>query len=290
MVEDDGVVRVDGVELFYRVSGAGAPLLLIHAANTDSRMWDRVARGLSQHNRVVRYDMRGMGRSQGGPESYTVVADIDAVFEECGVDACTVVGTSAGGACALEYALARPHRVAGLVLVSAGLFGVEIPESEAHRRDSSRLAEAVAGGDAEAMAEVYAEMWLDGPGQAPERVTAATRELFLAMARTAFERRAEFRFPDLASPPAAERLDEIDCPTLVVDGELDYEESCAFATFLAGKIRGAERVSLPGVAHLPPLEEPESFTRLLEAFLASRVKSPGSRSATTAKTARQGRV
>lgn len=269
MIGIEGTVEVDGVSLSYRMTGAGEPLLLIHAANTDSRMWDRSAAALSARYRVVRYDMRGMGRSQGGPAPYTIAGDVDAVLDACTVDNCCVVGVSAGAACAIEYALARPERVSALVLVSAGLFGVEVPESAAHRRDSSLLAEAEAGGDVDAMAEVYAQMWLDGPGQPPERVEAATRELFLEMARTAFERRAEFRFPDMLNPPAATRLQEIACRTLVVDGELDYEELHRFAEHLAREIPEAERVSLPGTAHLPPLESPDSFTRLVEEFLMS---------------------
>lgn len=269
MIEEDGFARADGVSLYYRVSGSGDPLLLIHAANTDTRLWDRSAAALSRRYRVVRYDMRGMGRSESGTGSYTVAGDIDAVLAACGIDSCTVVGASAGGYCALEYALTRAKCVSALVLVSAGLFGVDIPQSAAHQRDSRRLEEAIAGGSVDAMAEVYAQMWLDGPGQASDRVAPGVRALFLDMAQGAFRRRTEYRFPEPLNPSAALRLREIACPTLVATGELDYEESHAFAALFEREIKGVLRTDLAGVAHLPPLERPEGFVALLEEFVTS---------------------
>ncbi len=266
-----GFVEVQGARLHYEIEGSGRPVLLIHAANTDARMWEETAAALSSRYRIIRYDMRGMGRSEMGTEGYTAYRDIEGVLDAVDIGACTLVGVSAGGYCALEFVLAQPRRVASLVLVSAGLFASEASESDEHKRAAAELA---AAGDLEAMAEAYARMWLDGPGQSSARVSAQTRRRFLAMAKDAFARRAEYRFPELMTPEPGKRLREIACPTLVIDGELDFPESHLFAELFAREIPGARRITLAGSAHLPPLDQPEAFHRILREFLAEREGAP----------------
>jgi len=122
------------------------------------------------------------------------------------------------------------------------------------------------------MAEAYARMWLDGPGQPSARVPAETRSRFLAMARGAFLRCTEYRFPELMTPEPGKRLREISCPTLAIDGELDYSESHRFAALFAREIPGASRITLAGSAHLPPLDQPAVFNRIVGDFLAERAE------------------
>lgn len=261
-------IEVGGTKLHSASRGSGPALLLVHAANLDLRMWEGVSAALSPRYRVIRYDMRGMGLSEMGTRGYSAHGDIEGLLDALGVEETAIVGASAGGYCALEFALTHPSRLWALALVSAGLFESEIPESPEYRRLAGELGAAIASGDLDAMAERYARMWLDGPGQPPSRVAPEIRSRFFAMAREAFARRAEYRFPDLLAPGPRGRLHEIARPTLVVHGELDFPELRSFAELFAREIRGATRVRMPGVAHLPPLEQPEEFSRILARFLA----------------------
>ncbi len=68
-------------------------------------------------------------------------------------------------------------------------------------------------------------------------------------------------------PETIERLAEICCPTLVVTGEHDLPDFQYIAEILAAGIPGARRVVMPGCGHIPPMEEPEAFNRLLLSFL-----------------------
>jgi 3-oxoadipate enol-lactonase len=70
-------------------------------------------------------------------------------------------------------------------------------------------------------------------------------------------------------PPALFRLGAIDVPTLVVVGDQDVPDTLASADLLAWNIRGAQKVVMPGVAHLPSMEQPEQFSRLVVEFLRS---------------------
>jgi pimeloyl-ACP methyl ester carboxylesterase len=82
---------------------------------------------------------------------------------------------------------------------------------------------------------------------------------------------ADLEEPD---PPAAGRLGEITAPTLVVVGEHDRPDIQAMADALAAGIPGAERVVLDGAAHLPSVERPGEFNRVVLEFLARLDRSP----------------
>ena len=59
-----GFFGPEGARLYYEVAGEGEPLLLLHAGVTDSRMWDEQFASFARHYRVIRYDLRGFGRSE----------------------------------------------------------------------------------------------------------------------------------------------------------------------------------------------------------------------------------
>ena len=67
-------------------------------------------------------------------------------------------------------------------------------------------------------------------------------------------------------PPAAQRLGEIKVPTLVINGEFDQPEVNITCDMVAAGIPGATKVMMPGVAHLPPMEQPAGFNALVLDF------------------------
>ncbi|MEJ7631461.1 MAG: hypothetical protein WKF28_03080 [Rubrobacteraceae bacterium] len=71
-------------------------------------------------------------------------------------------------------------------------------------------------------------------------------------------------------PPAVDRLHEIKAPTLVIIGDLDQPKTIQGADLLARSIPGTRKVTIPGVAHLPNMEHPEEFDRIVLDFLAER--------------------
>ena len=69
-------------------------------------------------------------------------------------------------------------------------------------------------------------------------------------------------------PPAFTRLEDVRCSTLVLVGELDVPDMRALAENIATRIPGARLELIADAAHLPSLERPDEFNRLLLAFLA----------------------
>src|SRR5579862_7722795 len=116
-----GLLPVSGGRLYYETSGRGPAIVFIHAAIADSRMWAREFALFANDRAVVRYDVRGFGRSSPATSPYSDVADLLAVLDAAGVETAAVVGCSAGGRIGLDFALTHPRRVERLMLVAAGV-------------------------------------------------------------------------------------------------------------------------------------------------------------------------
>ena len=96
---------------FYEVSGAGEPVVLIHAFSVDRRMWAPQIASLEKRFRVVRYDQRGHGKSDGPSAPYAQHEDLRSVLDALGIDKATLIGLSAGATTATDFAIAYPNRV-----------------------------------------------------------------------------------------------------------------------------------------------------------------------------------
>ena len=131
-------ISVPGGSLYYEDCGRGPVVVLIHGGNTDRRMWDAEFDGFSQRFRVVRYDVRGFGRSRGRAVPYASHEDLKALLDSLGVARADLVGLSLGGRIAIDFALQHPDRVRRLVLAGPGLSGFPWSNDMASLRDRMR--------------------------------------------------------------------------------------------------------------------------------------------------------
>ena len=259
--------EVNGARLYFEVRGEGHSLLLLHAGVADSRMWDDQFCAYSEHYQVVRFDMRGYGRTVVPAEAYSAHDDAAGLLSHLGIERCFVVGVSFGGKVAIDLALAYPDLVDALVLSAPAVGGYE-PVSEEMARFIFEEDEAWARGDLVAATEVNLRMWVDGPNRTSDQVNPMVRERVREMQMHAFG----LDVPEAAqqrslAPPAITRLKEIRVPTLVIVGDQDVPEFHELAQLVAAGIPGASRVFVPGAAHLPSMEKPEQFNRIVLGFL-----------------------
>lgn len=258
----------DNGTLYFEAAGEGPPLVLSHAGFVDSRMWDRQWEDFTQRYRTIRYDLRGFGKS--GPVSAETSRreDLRALLDALDVARAHLLGCSLGGEVSLDFALEHPERVASLILVSAVPGGFAL-QGEPPATLLEMLA-AVQQGDVAQAAELQVRLWMDGPFRQPEAVDAAARREVAALARDALERgaqaEAEARPLD---PPAVERLRELQVPTLIVVGALDDPEILRAADLMAAAIDGARLETIPDSAHLPSVDQPARFNRVVSGFLAA---------------------
>lgn len=266
-----GTVDVPGARLAYDTAGVGPALVLLHAGICDRRMWDDVWVPLARRYRVVRYDTRGYGETRLlDDRPYSNRADLVAVLDHLGIDRAALVGVSRSGAIVIDTTLEYPERVSALVPVAAGLSGFEAPLTPAEEAAFAELERLEEVGEHDALVEAEMRVWVDGIGGSPDRVP-GIRARVAAMDLEAYRDHAaepEHRVVTL-DPPAAGRLGEIRVPTLVIVGDLDAPETQATARHIADGVAGARLEVLHGVAHLPPMEEPERFVELVEGFVAS---------------------
>jgi 3-oxoadipate enol-lactonase len=255
------------VSSWYDVHGDGPPVVLIHAGIADSRMWEPQLQSFAKSHTVVRVDLPGFGNS---PIESDVVSYRGAVkdsLDAAGIERAALVGVSFGGRTALEFALDFPARVSALVLVGSGIDDHEwSDEVEAFGAEEEAALER---GDLDAAVKANLELWLAGPRRSIDDIDPALRELVGEMQIQAFRNTKghdDLR-ADRVDPPASQRLGEIAVPSLVLTGDEDVADIHQIAGRLVREIAGAERATIADAAHLPNLEQPEEFDRIVLGFL-----------------------
>jgi 3-oxoadipate enol-lactonase len=255
--------------LHNEVAGDGPAVALLHSTVCDGRMWDAEFAALTERYRVLRYDFPGYGRSPLPGGDWSNVEDLRGLLDEVGMERPALVGLSGGAFVALDFALVHPDRVRGLVLAAPAIGGLDWSEEiQRFGEEEDSLLEA---GDVEGAVELNLRTWVDGPQRGPDDVDPEVRAKVGEMQRRAFEVQlaAEPGRLRRLEPPAAERLHEIDAPTLVLVGDADVPDVLERAELLARRIPGARKVVLPDVAHIVNLERPDEFLALVLDFLES---------------------
>ncbi len=208
---------INGTRLSYEVVGAGPPLVLIHGHGLDARMWDDQFARFAVHYRVVRYDLRGFGKSAPvGEAPYAHEDDLAALLDYLGIARAAILGLSAGGAVAIDFALAYPTMTRALIVVDAALNGHVWSEEWSVRWRSVRHTARTVG------AQAANEAWLRHPLFAPANERPAVAARLRQMVEDYSGWHWGNRDPQRShQPSAAERLREIGVPTCVILGERD---------------------------------------------------------------------
>jgi pimeloyl-ACP methyl ester carboxylesterase len=258
-----GFAEVNGTNLYYETAGSGPAVVLIHGGLVDSRLWDEQMQPLAKRFRVVRYDLRGFGRSAAATESFSHLEDLRSLLDFLKIERAALVGLSLGGVIAADFALEHPERVERLVLVGAGLRGDKQPPPP----DGARALEAANRG-AGAFADATMTRALYAAVRPGSKAHAILRRMLLDNFKTISTPRPGFvKYPE---PPTAERLADIKAPTLVVIGSEDAPNLKNIADTLASQIQGARKVTILGSSHHPPVEKPKELNRALLNFLNRR--------------------
>ena len=259
-------VNLNGTRIHYERSGKGFPVVFIHAGIADSRMWEPQATAFADQFDMIRPDLRGFGDTELPPAPYSSVADLVALLDHLQIDRAHVVGCSMGGTLAVDLALEHPQRVERLVLVAAGVSGSDLGAADAAL--FTEVEEADKAGDMDGVNRAEVRLWVDGPGRREGSAPATVRALVLDMNRRSLH-------TDWASAknlpierPAITRLSDIAAPTLAIVGDQDLPHCLANADLITSKVRGSRKVIIKDAAHLPSLERPEEFNRVLIDFLA----------------------
>ncbi|HET9724495.1 MAG TPA: alpha/beta fold hydrolase [Actinomycetota bacterium] len=259
-----GHVSIEGGDLYCEQAGEGFPVVLIHPGLWDCRIWDAQFESFAAHHHVVRYDLRGYGRSDPPTGPYSDVGDLRSLLSELSIERCALVGCSSGGQLAIDATLSDPSSVDALVLVSTNVTGYvwEDPDLD-DRFDAVELA--VAADDLEGAVDAQMALWapLDPDGETTARIRSI-----------ASDNTRVLRIPDAmirAREPAIGRLPELEAATLVIVGERDVREIHAIADLVAERVPGVLKREIHEADHLVMVRQPAVFNRVVLDFLSFRM-------------------
>ncbi len=256
------LIETDGVRLFCYSEGTGPTLAFLHALGLDHTIWKHQYRTFRDRYRVVGIDLRGHGRSDKPPRPYTIeamAADVAGLLTRGGMAPAVVVGLSIGGMIAMAAAANFPQVVRALAVVAAtseydpdtrGTFLQRAVTAETQGMDI--IAE---GAPQRWFTPAFLETNRDEVSAIVDLLKRNDPRAYAAACRA------------VAGLDIAAQLHRISCPTLIVAGEHDPALPPPVVQRLATHIRGARFETVPGASHLVPVERPDNFNRLLEAFL-----------------------
>lgn len=255
----------DGIRLYYRESGSGEPLLLIHGQAANHQSWEPVVGDFAARHRVIAYDHRGTGESDRpmSPPYSTrgFAADAVAVLDHLGIERAHAYGVSMGGRICQWLGIDHGSRIGALVLgctTPGDAHGVKRPaESDwaLHETDPDRRVDLI-------FAELYTPAFTRQEPALAATVRASMMEGALPPELIAMHYRCS------QDHDAWDSLPRIANSTLVIHGSDDQLNPTANAQILAGRIPGAELYLVQGARHAYHIEFRAEATSVVLDFLA----------------------
>jgi pimeloyl-ACP methyl ester carboxylesterase len=252
------------VRLYVEEHGDGEPLLLVEGLGQSMWAWREQVPVFARRFRTIAFDTRGTGRSAVPAEPYGIPDLADDAARILDGRAAHIVALSMGGYVSLTLALARPELVRSLVLVGTGAGGPErVPRPE-HVRDAFAAAQGLplAEYGRATMPYTFADGWPDRNPERYEEILRARLEHPTPFETIDVHMRACYRYYDDGC-----QVERIDAPALVVHGDEDLIVPVENGRALAARLPNARYVELTGRGHNVPLEDPDTFNRLVLDFL-----------------------
>ncbi|RPI87449.1 MAG: alpha/beta hydrolase, partial [Chloroflexi bacterium] len=122
-----GFAAVNGAEIYYETAGQGTPLVMIHAGVADSRQWNNEFAVFAGNYQVLRYDLRGYGKSEPVDGEFNHMGDLISLLDILDLhEPLVMMGCSMGGGLAMDFALTQPSRVKALIMVGSAPGGLQL--------------------------------------------------------------------------------------------------------------------------------------------------------------------
>jgi len=258
-----GSAPIEGGNLYFEEAGSGPALVFIHGFSLDSRMWDDQFDYFSDKFRVIRYDLRGFGKSaEVGTETYSHVEDLQRLLKYLKVEKASVVGHSMGGRVAVDFAISYPEMTSSLVPVDSILHGFRFKTWDT----GYVWHEGATSGPAAAIAK-WLQDPLFAPAQKKKNVALRLNQIVQEYSGWHFVNPNPWR---ALMPATIDQLHKIAVPTLVLVGEEDLDDFHTIASILEERIPGAKKKSIVGAGHMSNMEKPVVFNQLIREFLQPR--------------------
>jgi 3-oxoadipate enol-lactonase len=266
-------VCVNNLDHYYEQCGEGLDLVFVHGAFADARVWDPQWEHFSSEYRLLRYDLRGHGRS--GPsdlDNYTIntfADDLTGLLDALEIHSAVICGLSWGGSIAQAFAVRNPARLRALIMAGSAvtvsltmtekllryvlfprwamLLTIRLLSVRHFTRFSLWLAHIKLG-----------KKWLSRD----EETRSYLEQCMLGMNSSEYLKiwAAIYAFDILP-------LERITCPTLVLNGEHEARDTYRHTEAILQRIPHATSRVVPAAFHASNRDNPEAFNRFMEEFL-----------------------
>lgn len=266
------VALVNGVNLYYEVTGKGFSLVWSHEFAGDFKSWDPQVKFFSRHYRVITYNARGYPPSDVPTESTAysqeyAIEDLYQLLQHLDIQQAYVGGLSMGGNVALNFGIAHPDMAKALIIAAAGSGTTNREQFESRMEDLARRLET------ESM-KAAAERYVCGPNrvQLPRKDPKSGQEFYEGfVAHSAIGAAFTVRGVMLKRPTIfalESKLQQLTVPALIMVG--DEDTNCIEpALFMKRNIPRSGLIVFPKAGHAINLEEPALFNRTVLDFLTS---------------------
>ena len=269
---DSGYAEVNKTKLYYEISGSGKPLVLIHGSFGDRRFWDPQFYELSKKYKVLRYEVRGYGKSAlpDSMEVYRDCDDLNALMEFLGIKKAHICGLSLGSIIAIDFALVYPDKCKSLIPIGPRVAGDATDEYKTPVADTIRsiIAKVTEIAKTKGAKEATDYLWKGDHEMGRTVVTTRTKETLLKMGyEYSWWRYLHTSKREQAFPMAIKKLGEIKIPALIVTADHDLELCKQVAAILAKEIPGAKLISIKHAGHIMNMDNPSEFNKAITKFI-----------------------
>lgn len=263
-------VEVKGATLNCEVAGAGRALALVHGAGDTLRLWDRQVEAFARHYQVVRYDVRGHGKTvvkDGDYSTNACVEDLANLLQALNIAQAAVLGYSMGAGICQGFALAHPESAWALVLSNGGgaprVMGPEEQRQAEERR--RQMVEAMERSGLEGtFQDRLARVFSPGFAERHPEVVAFNRAMYTSHDPQEYLKRMQAGMGG-GTPPD---VSQIRCPTLLIAGQYDAFSGPEAASATQKAIPGSQAHIFP-TGHGSSQELPEAYNALVLGFLGN---------------------
>jgi 3-oxoadipate enol-lactonase len=254
-------LHINDIEVYYEMTGAGQPVVLIHGLGSSTQDWEFQVPELAKKYRVITFDLRGHGQSEKSPGPYSIsmfASDTAGLLKSLGLVSAHIVGISLGGGVAFQLAIDAPAMVKTLVIVNSGPSMGGTPE-ERKKEIESRVT-------------LVNKMGMSAMGQAlaprlfPKPEDVSLRDTFVARWAQNDPRAYLDALLSMTDWNVTHQLGSIECPTLVIASDQDYAPLALKEEYVK-QMPHAELDVISDAHHAVPLEHPQAFNAILRRFL-----------------------
>ena len=266
-----GFIEANGTRLYYEMMGKGHPLVLLHGGYMDTKMWDDQFALFAEDYQVIRYDIRGHGKSEFPQILYADYQDLYVLLTALGIEKTYLLGLSLGGMIAVDFTLEHPDMVDALILVGAPVSGFPLeliyPTEELLQQEIQRRTPFSEAMRARNIPEMVDALMEDATLVPSPQYAAARERVRKHLSGYSFAYFLDPAPKQELVPGAYERLADIHVPTLLIVGADDHFHLHRIAETLEKRIVGSKRVLIPETHHMPNMEKPEVFNQIVLDFL-----------------------